>query len=342
MTSQETDAASRPAESIVEPEGETIITLNIPSKEKDDDIKNIASEPSARSFSSTCIWLSLWFTINVGVTLFNKRALNALNLPITLTCVHMLCNALGAYLYVHACNAVSRKRLRPDQITTMFFFSLVFVSNIVTGNMSLGLVSVSFNQVMRALVPGATVVFSMLLLGTSYPTAKKAALAPIALGVYVACTGDKSSTVLGCVVTIVAVLFAALKAVLSSKFLTGAMNLHPADLILHQAPLSALWCAAALVFFGEWIELVSASPHQLYSAMGWYVVTGVLSFALNLSSFFANKATSALTLAVCANIKQVAVIVLSVYLHGDAMSFQTVLGVVLVTSGGALYTLMGL
>ncbi|ETV78894.1 hypothetical protein, variant 1 [Aphanomyces astaci] len=203
------------------------------------------------SHYAVCLWLSLWFALNMTVTIVNKQALTVLNLPVTLTCVHMACNSIGAYLYVHlSCRGGARGRplpLRPDQAITMFFFSFIFVSNIILGNWSLGLVSVSLNQIMRALVPGTTAVLSTVVLHTTYTMAQILALVPIALGVYIACSRDIASTPMGIAITALAILFASLKSVLSSKFLTGHVTVTPVQLILHQAPLSAVWCAVVMI-----------------------------------------------------------------------------------------------
>ncbi|RHZ11336.1 hypothetical protein DYB31_008721, partial [Aphanomyces astaci] len=190
------------------------------------------------SHYAVCLWLSLWFALNMTVTIVNKQALTVLNLPVTvlppqsfiwsslqsytqLTCVHMTCNSIGAYVYVHlSCRGGARGRampLRPDQAITMFFFSFIFVSNIILGNWSLGLVSVSLNQIMRALVPGTTAVLSTVVLHTTYTMSQILALVPIALGVYVACSRDIASTPMGIAITALAILFASLKSVLSSK-----------------------------------------------------------------------------------------------------------------------------
>ncbi|ETV78895.1 hypothetical protein, variant 2 [Aphanomyces astaci] len=223
------------------------------------------------SHYAVCLWLSLWFALNMTVTIVNKQALTVLNLPVTvlpprsfiwsslpsytqLTCVHMACNSIGAYLYVHlSCRGGARGRplpLRPDQAITMFFFSFIFVSNIILGNWSLGLVSVSLNQIMRALVPGTTAVLSTVVLHTTYTMAQILALVPIALGVYIACSRDIASTPMGIAITALAILFASLKSVLSSKFLTGHVTVTPVQLILHQAPLSAVWCAVVMILGG--------------------------------------------------------------------------------------------
>ena len=70
---------------------------------------------------------------------------------------------------------------------------------------------------MRALVPASTVGLSIIILGKSFSLVRKLCLVPIAVGVYVACTGDNTYTTFGLLITIVAVMFAGLKAGLSSK-----------------------------------------------------------------------------------------------------------------------------
>lgn len=286
--------------------------------------------------STVVFWLTMWFFQNISVTFWNKKALNALRLPVTLTFVHMLCNTLGAFLYIHVYRGVERKQLKPGQKSLMVYFSFIFVSNIITGNWSLGLVSISFNQVMRALVPGVVVVLSMLILGKTYSTKRKLSLIPVAYGVYLACTGDNSCTIFGFFITVVAVVFAGLKAVLSNKFLSGDLKLHPVDLILHQAPLSALWCFFTIFLSGEHKTLLD-NWDVVPAASFWFVVTGMISFLLNITSFYANKVTSPVTLTVCGNMKQIVVIAMSILINGDVVTMQKLLGIAVVTVGGVAY-----
>jgi hypothetical protein len=296
----------------------------------------LASKTSYVPATTVAFWLGMWFVQNIGVTFWNKKALSAIRLPVTLTFVHMVCNTIGAALYIYAYKGVDRKPLKPGQRSLMVYFSLIFVSNIITGNMSLGLVSITFNQIMRALVPGVVVVLSMLILGKSYSTTRKASLLPVAYGVYLTCTGDNSCTFIGLLITVVAVIFAGLKAVLSSKFLSGDLKLHPVDLILHQAPLSAMWCLLAMVMTGEWQTLMR-NWSDLPALSVWYLITGVISFLLNVTSFQANKVTSPVTLCVCGNVKQIMVITLSTMINHDVITTQKMIGISLVTMGGVAY-----
>lgn len=286
--------------------------------------------------SVVVFWLSMWFIQNIGVTFWNKKALGALRLPVTLTFVHMVCNTLGAFLYIHGFKGIKRKLLKPDQKQLMVYFSLIFVSNIITGNWSLGLVSISFNQVMRALVPAVVVVLSMLILGKTYTLKRKLTLIPVAFGVYLACTADNSCTLLGFIITVVAIVFAGLKAVLSNKFLSGDLKLHPVDLILHQAPLSAFWCLITMFFTGE-VNTLMENWEVVPVASFWFILTGIVSFMLNVTSFMANKVTSPVTLCVCGNMKQVVVIVMSILINHDVITMQKAIGIVVVTVGGSMY-----
>ncbi|KAI9912333.1 hypothetical protein PsorP6_006330 [Peronosclerospora sorghi] len=286
--------------------------------------------------SIVVFWLTLWFIQNISVTFWNKKALSLLRIPVTLTFVHMCCNTLGAFLFIHVYKGIERKPLKQDQKQLMVYFSLVFVSNIITGNWSLGLVSISFNQVMRSLVPSIVVVLSMLFLGKTYSLKRKLSLIPVALGVYLACTGDNSCTVLGFFITIASVVLAGLKAVLSSKFLCGDLKLHPLDLILHQAPLSACWCLISMFLTGEVTTLIN-NRNLLPSAGFWFILTGFISFMLNITSFMANKVTSPVTLCVCGNMKQVFVIIMSIVINRDVITVQKAIGIIFVTVGGAVY-----
>jgi hypothetical protein len=188
----------------------------LPSKETSKS-SAIAVKTAYVSNSTVIFWLSMWFFQNMSVTFWNKKALNTIHLPVTLTFVHMVCNTLGAYLYIYVYKGVERKSLNGSQKKMMMYFSLIFVSNIITGNWSLGLVSISLNQVMRALVPAVVIVLSMLILNKRYSTQRKVSLVPVFYGVYLTCSGEKTATFFGFVMTVVAVVFAGLKAVLSSK-----------------------------------------------------------------------------------------------------------------------------
>lgn len=80
-------------------------------------------------------------------------------------------------------------------------------------------------------------------------------------------------TTLGAFYTILCVVLAALKAVMSGEILSGEMKLHPMDLLLKMCPLALMQTGIMCVLSGEFQEILgrycicvsSLSPSHLFS-----------------------------------------------------------------------------
>jgi drug/metabolite transporter (DMT)-like permease len=129
--------------------------------------------------------------------------------------------------------------------------------NIAIGNMSLRWVSVNFNQVMRALVPAIVMAISMLFLGKSYSSNRKWAVLPIVCGVALTFYGEMEFTAIGSFYTILCVILAAAKAVMSGELLTGDLKLHPIDLVYKMCPLALIQTAFMCIASGEAVEIAN-------------------------------------------------------------------------------------
>lgn len=140
----------------------------------------------------------------------------------------------------------------------------------------------------------------------NYSSDRKYAVIPIVMGVALAFYGDMSFSTIGVVYTGACVVLAALKAVVGGELLTGDLKLHEMDLLSKMCPIALILIGIVSIMSGEvsaimgrWEELAVSSAPQVV------LLTGVLSFSLNVSSFIANKVTSPLTLCISANVKQV-------------------------------------
>jgi hypothetical protein len=126
------------------------------------------------------------------------------------------------------------------------------------------------------------------------------------IGVALAFYGDMSYTPIGAFYTILCVFLAALKSIMGSELLTGDLKLHEIDLLAKMCPLALLEIGLMSLLTGEVYEIIdrwdilSSGP-----APQVILLSGLLSFSLNVSSFIANKVTSPLTLSISANVKQV-------------------------------------
>jgi len=166
----------------------------------------------------------------------------------------------------------------------------MFSANIAIGNASLRHVSVNFNQVARSLVPGVVMVVSIVLLKKSFSLAQQLSLVPVVVGVMLACFGEMHFTALGFAMTMFCVLLAATKVVLSNVVLTGPLKLDPFDLLLKMCPLAAVEILLLAAVMGELHDVAAAWDAIAASqAIPVVVLSGVASFTLNITSFFANK-----------------------------------------------------
>jgi hypothetical protein len=132
------------------------------------------------------------------------------------------------------------------------------------------------------------------------------AVIPIVFGVALAFYGDMSFTNIGAFYTILCVVLAALKAIIGGELLTGDLKLHEIDLLSKVCPLALIQIGIISFLTGEigeiygrWDELSTGAASQVV------LLSGLLSFSLNVSNFIANKVTSPLTLCIAANVKQV-------------------------------------
>lgn len=164
------------------------------------------------------------------------------------------------------------------------------------------------------------------------------AVVPIVIGVAMAFYGELSITSIGVFYTSLCVVLAALKAVVGGELLSGDLKLHEIDLLSKMCPLALLQIGLMALLSGElseimgrWDELAASSAPQVI------LLSGVLSFSLNVSSFIANKVTSALTLCIAANVKQVLVVAFSTLYFGDPVSAINALGIMIVIFGSYRY-----
>jgi len=298
-------------------------------------------------------WLIIWTINNVGVTLLNKAAFTTVDFhyPYFLSFVHMVCNSVGSQLIfanMAASNSngifqrllgnVERKDLDSTGKRSIVAFSVIFSLNIAIGNVSLRYVSVNFNQVMRSSVPALTIAMGILL-GKIISSNRIISVIPIIIGVAMAVWGDMTFTTLGFFYTCVCVVLAALKVVASGEMLTGPLKLHPVDLLGHMAPLAMVQCIILSVSTGE-VSSIASRPeiYSNYYTMGLVILSGILSFSLNICSLMANKMTSPLTLCIAANVKQVLMIAISTIVFETPITVMNGIGIIVVLIGSARYS----
>ncbi|GAA5970405.1 hypothetical protein JCM3765_005686 [Sporobolomyces pararoseus] len=291
----------------------------------------------AQRLDTPAAWLMLYFAFNLGLTLFNKLVLQGFPFPWTLTAIQMLSGTIGTQIAL-SMGFFTQARLTTKENGVMLAFSGLYTINIAVSNLSLHLVSVPFHQVVRAMTPLFTMALSIALYRKRYSRQTYLSLMPVIMGVGLATFGDYSATAWGFCLTLIGAVLAALKTIITNRVQVGRLKLHPLDLLVRMSPLAFMQC----VFFGWWsgelerVRIYGATEMTQQKAIA-LAINGAIAFGLNVVSFTANKKTSALTMTVAANVKQVLSIVLAVLIFNLVLNPTNLMGIVLTLFGGAWY-----
>lgn len=202
------------------------------------------------------------------------------------------------------------------------------------------LVSVPFHQIVRSSTPAFAVAIYRVVFNRTYSTATYLSLLPIIFGVGLATFGDVHFTTYGFILTLLGVVLAAVKTIVSNKIMTGSLALSAYEILFRMAPLAALqslmysWVTGEasrfLTFVGE-----GNLPWTMVLALAG---NGLLAFVLNISSFQTNKLAGALTITVAGNIKQCMTILLGIVLFNVHVTFLNGLGMMITLIGAACYS----
>lgn len=122
--------------------------------------------------------------------------------------------------------------------------------------------------------------------------------------------------------------------------MTGRLRLPALELLLRMGPLAAVQSLLYSMMIGEFSEFLqyvnagNLTTGRIASVAG----NGMLAFALNVASFETNKIAGALTLTICANLKQCLTIIMGAIMWDVPVSTTNGAGILLALAGGAWYS----
>ena len=202
------------------------------------------------------------------------------------------------------------------------------------------MVSVPIHQTMRSTCPVFAILIYRFLYSRSYSTSTYISLVPIILGVALATYGDYYFTTIGFFLTLLGVLLASAKTVASNRLMTGSLALPPLEILLRMSPLAALQSLLFAILSGEgnaflaWVHEGNLSSRYAVALAS----NGYLAYLLNITSFYTNKLAGALTITVCANMKQCLTILLGVIAFNVHVGMLNGCGMVIALLGAAVYS----
>ncbi|KXT15919.1 hypothetical protein AC579_1438 [Pseudocercospora musae] len=286
------------------------------------------------------VCLSLYFVLNLGLTLSNKVVLQSAKYPWLLTAVHAGTTTLGCAV-LQRMGFFQCTKLSSKDNMVLVAFSCLFTANIATSNISLGLVSVPFHQVLRSTVPAVTIVIYRMVYGRSYSRQTYWTMLPLIGGVGLATFGDYYFTPEGFLLTFLGVLLAAIKSIASNRLMTGSLSLSALEILYRMSPLAAAQSLACAFARGEITAVKTRFDSGELITNGAITVlatNALMAFMLNGMSFYTNKVTGALTISVCANLKQILTIVLGITMFSVVIAPLHAVGLVVAIAGAAWYS----
>nr|BAK01941.1 predicted protein [Hordeum vulgare subsp. vulgare] len=287
--------------------------------------------------------VTAWYSSNIGVLLLNKYLLSnyGFKYPIFLTMCHMSACALFSYAAIAWLRIVPMQLVRSRvQLAKISALSLVFCGSVVSGNVSLRYLPVSFNQAVGATTPFFTAVFAYIMTVKRESWITYLTLVPVVTGVVIASGGEPSFHLFGFIMCIGATAARALKTVLQGILLSSeGEKLNSMNLLLYMAPIAVILLLPATLFMednvvGVTIELAKKD----FTIVCLLLFNSCLSYFVNLTNFLVTKHTSALTLQVLGNAKGAVAVVVSILIFKNPVSVTGMLGYTLTVIGVILYS----
>ncbi|KAJ6424875.1 hypothetical protein OIU84_025614 [Salix udensis] len=257
--------------------------------------------------------IASWYSSNIGVLLLNKYLLTnyGFKYPIFLTLCHMMACSLLSYISISWLKIVPLQTIRSrSQFLKISALGVIFCSSVVTGNVSLRYLPVSFNQAVGATTPFFTAVFAYLLTFRREGWLTYATLIPVVTGCVIASGGEPSFHLFGFLMCIGATAARALKSVVQGILLSSeGERLHSMNLLMDDAK---------FIFY--------------------LLFNSSLAYFVNLTNFLVTKHTSALTLQVLGNAKGAVAVVISILIFQNPVSVTGIFGYSITVTGVFLYS----
>ncbi|KAG9141520.1 hypothetical protein Leryth_019050 [Lithospermum erythrorhizon] len=284
-----------------------------------------------------------WYASNIGVLLLNKYLLSnyGFKYPIFLTMCHMTACSLLSYIAIAWMKMVPMQTIRSRvQFLKITALSAIFCASVVSGNISLRYLPVSFNQAIGATTPFFTAVFAYLMTRKKEAWLTYITLVPVVTGVVIASGGEPSFHLFGFIMCVGATAARALKSVVQGILLSSeGEKLNSMNLLLYMAPIAVVLLLPATLYMEENVVGITMALARDDFRIIWYLLfNSALAYFVNLTNFLVTKHTSALTLQVLGNAKGAVAVVISILIFKNPVSVTGMLGYSLTVCGVILYS----
>ncbi|CAI9775504.1 unnamed protein product [Fraxinus pennsylvanica] len=288
------------------------------------------------SYTYVAIWIFLSFTVIVYNKYILDRKLYNWPFPISLTMIHMaFCSSL-AIIAVRVFKLVEPAALsRRVYLTSVVPIGALYSLSLWLSNSAYIYLSVSFIQMLKALMPVAVYSIGILFKKDSYKSNTMLNMLAISIGVAIAAYGEAQYDSWGVFLQLGAVVFEATRLVMIQILLTSkGINLNPITSLYYVAPSCFVFLSIPWILVEYPILKQKSGFHFDFVIFG---TNSICAFALNLAVFLLVGKTSALTMNVAGVVKDWLLIAFSWSVIKDTVTPVNLIGYGLAFLGVAYY-----
>lgn len=278
------------------------------------------------SYSYVAIWIFLSFTVIVFNKYILDKSMYNWPFPISLTMIHMgFCSALAVAI-VRVFKLVEPIEMsREMYISSIIPIGALYSLSLWFSNSAYVFLSVSFIQMLKALMPVAVYSIGVSLKKEAYKGETMANMLAISVGVAIAAYGEAKMNSWGVILQLGAVACEATRLVLIQILLTSkGIKLNPITSLYYVAPCCLVFLSIPWAFVEYPFLMNRVSSFELdYMTFG---MSSACAFALNLAVFLLIGKTSALTMNVAGVVKDWLLIAFSWSVIKDEVTVINLIG----------------
>jgi solute carrier family 35 protein E1 len=287
----------------------------------------------------------LWYILNIGYNIYNKKVLN---LAPKLTYVTAWLQLAIGILYVvpkWELNKANAPVLTNDEIKNLFPVAICHLLTHVGAIVSLGAGAVSFTHIVKAAEPAVSAALSAIFLNSFLPIPVYLTLLPVMGGVALASLSELSFTWLSFGSAMISNVASASRGIVG-KLLMGkssgknmnASNIYGVMTILSTIMMIPITLAVEGSTMGSSFKsLIAAGKMKQFAIES--LIAGIFYYAYNEVAFLCLDNVAPVTHALGNTIKRVVIIIASVLAFGTKMTSQGILGSSIAIGGVLLYSI---
>ncbi|CAH8348526.1 unnamed protein product [Eruca vesicaria subsp. sativa] len=290
----------------------------------------------------TYAYILLYIALSSGQIFFNKWVLSSKEInfpyPLGLTLLHMIFSSVLCFLLTKVLKIfkVEEGMTLEIYVTSVIPIGAMFAMTLWLGNTAYLYISVSFAQMLKAIMPVAVFVLGVAAGLEMMSCRMLLIMSIISFGVLVASYGELNINWIGVVYQMGGVVGEALRLIFMEILVKRkGIKLNPISLMYYVSPCSAL------CLFLPWIFLEKSKMEGNDTWDFHFVVltlNSLCTFALNLSVFLVISHTSALTIRVAGVVKDWVVVLVSALLFADTkLTVINLFGYAIAIAGVAAY-----